>query len=185
MQKDGTEKYGPVAQLLHWLTAVLVLIAFVYGPGGPELRVYAATRDFDRHLHETLGLAVLALSVLRLLWRLASARPQELPMARWMALAAKAVQAFLYLLLFAVPLSAILGAWLSGHSVDLLTGQSFASPLSAARETGLWLAHLHGWLGDAILWLAGLHAAAAIFHHAVIKDGVLASMLPRWAERRP
>ena len=33
--------------------------------------------------------------------------------------------------------------------------------------------------GLAIHWLAGLHAAAAIYHHLVLKDGVLASMLPR------
>ncbi len=41
-------------------------------------------------------------------------------------------------------------------------------------------------LGDAILWLAGMHAAAAIYHHLVLKDGVLASMLPpwRWLARR-
>jgi len=28
-------------------------------------------------------------------------------------------------------------------------------------------------------WLAGLHAAAALFHHYVLRDGVLAAMLPR------
>ena len=37
---------------------------------------------------------------------------------------------------------------------------------------------VHGVLGDAIMWLAGLHAAAAIFHHLVLKDGVLSAMLP-------
>jgi cytochrome b561 len=37
---------------------------------------------------------------------------------------------------------------------------------------------VHGLLGDSIIWVAGLHAAAAIFHHAVLKDGVLAAMLP-------
>jgi cytochrome b561 len=46
------------------------------------------------------------------------------------------------------------------------------------------LAHLadwgdvHGFLGDAILVLAGLHAVAAIYHHVLLKDGVLKSMLP-------
>ncbi|MGA8785710.1 MAG: cytochrome b, partial [Polaromonas sp.] len=38
--------------------------------------------------------------------------------------------------------------------------------------------------GDAIVWLAGFHAAAALFHHFVLKDGVLASMLPRWLPLR-
>ena len=39
-------------------------------------------------------------------------------------------------------------------------------------------------IGDAILWLAGLHALAALYHHLVLKDGVLASMLPRWISFR-
>jgi cytochrome b561 len=37
---------------------------------------------------------------------------------------------------------------------------------------------IHTWLGNAIMWLAGLHAVAAIYHHWVLKDDVLRSMLP-------
>jgi cytochrome b561 len=33
-------------------------------------------------------------------------------------------------------------------------------------------------LGDAIMWIAGLHAAAALFHHFILKDSVLRTMLP-------
>ena len=42
-------------QILHWLAAIIVLAAFVCGPGGSEERVNAAARAFDRQLHETLG----------------------------------------------------------------------------------------------------------------------------------
>jgi cytochrome b561 len=45
---------------------------------------------------------------------------------------------------------------------------------------GVEIAALHTWLGDAILWLAGFHALAALYHHIMLKDDVLASMLPRW-----
>ena len=62
-------RYGVVAQALHWVTAMLVLIAFIYGPGGSEQSVYASDRDFDRQLHETLGLCVLALVAMRMLWQ--------------------------------------------------------------------------------------------------------------------
>lgn len=77
-------RYSGAAQALHWVTAVLVLVAFIYGPGGSESHVY----------------------------------------------------------------------W------------------------GAKIATLHGWLGDVILWTAGLHAAAALFHHFVLRDGVLRAMLP-------
>jgi cytochrome b561 len=169
-----------VAQAIHWATAALVLAAFLYGPGGSEARVYAASRDFDRHLHETLGSSVFALTILRLVWRLFDRRPEPEPVSRWMGLAAIAVQAMLYLLLVAVPLTAVLGAWLEGHSLAYLGGLTIAPPFAASHALGATIATIHTWLGDAILWVAGLHAAAALYHRFVLKDGVLAAMLPGW-----
>src|SRR5215831_18641483 len=97
---DQTQtRYSGVAQLLHWLTAILVLVAFIYGPGGSEQRVYSIGVESDRRIHETLGLIVLALTIVRLLWRLVDTRPDPPLVARWMGLASKAVQGFLYLLL--------------------------------------------------------------------------------------
>jgi cytochrome b561 len=179
----GTPRYGRVAQSIHWATAVLVLAAFIYGPGGPEVRVYAASRDFDRHLHETLGSAVFALAVLRVLWRLVDRRPDPVPVARWMGLAARAVQGLLYVLLFAVPATAIAGAWLEGHSLAWLGGVEIMAPVTPDHDAGAALAWLHGWLGDLILWTAGAHAAAALYHRFVLHDRVLESMLPAWAAR--
>ena len=178
MNSQAPARYSAPAQVLHWLTAILVLVAFIYGPGGREARIYSAARDFDRQLHETLGICVLALSVVRLLWLAADTRPPAPPMARWMHVASKATQGVLYLLLFAVPLSAIAGAWLEAHPLTLLWGIAVAPPIAESHALGATISELHGWLGDAILWIAGLHAAAALFHQYVLKDGVLASMLP-------
>jgi cytochrome b561 len=179
------QRYGRAAQLLHWATAALVLVAFIYGPGGPESRVYAPARDFDRHLHETLGSSVFVLAVVRVVWRMIARRPDPVPVSRWMGLAAAAVQGVLYLLLFAVPLTAILGAWLEGHPLAYLGGVEIAAPLAASHDLGVRIASLHGWLGDAILWVAGLHAVAALHHHFILKDAVLATMLPAWLLSAP
>jgi cytochrome b561 len=180
MGNPRSTRYGRVAQLLHWLIAILVLVAFIYGPGGSEARVYQPSRDFERQLHETHGMAVFALTLLRMVWRTIANRPLEVPMQSSMRLAAKAAHVALYLLLLAVPLSAVIGAWLQGHPVTLLGGMEFASLVETSHDLGTTVAEIHTWLGDAILWVAGLHAAAAIYHHAVIKDAVLLSMLPRW-----
>ncbi len=178
--------YSPSAQTIHWLTAVLVLLAYIYGPGGSEQRIYLPARDFDRQLHETLGLGVFALLVIRLLWRMLGTRPEPVPVARWMEIASNAVQVCLYLLLIAVPLTAITGAWLEGHPLTLLAGLQIAPMLGVSHDLGSKIADIHTWLGDAILWLAGFHALAALFHHFVLRDGVLVSMLPRWmAARKP
>jgi cytochrome b561 len=182
MQADvrhDSQAYGSVAQFFHWITAILVLIAFIYGPGGSEERVYSPARDFDRQLHETLGMCVLVLSAVRLLWRTVDRQPDPLAVHRWMGIASKGVQWALYVLLFAVPLTAIAGAWLEGHPLTLLTGIEIQPPIARSHAAGASLATLHTWLGDAILWLAGFHALASLFHHFALKDGVLASMLPR------
>jgi cytochrome b561 len=182
--------YGAVAQVFHWITAVLVLVAFIYGPGGNETRVYSPARDFDRQLHETLGLTILTLVVLRLVWRALDTRPAPEPMPRWMGTTSRLIHTLLYVLLFVVPLTAISGAWLENHPLTLLAGIKIGPFLPHVHDLGKQVAELHTWLGDTILWVAGLHAVAALFHHFVLKDRTLLSMAPwipehRFGPRRP
>jgi cytochrome b561 len=180
----SVSRYGAVAQGLHWLTALLVLIAFIYGPGGSEEHVYSAARDGERRLHETLGLCVLALVAVRLAWRAFDRRPDPPAVARWMGVTATVVQVALYALLFAVPLTAITGAWLEGHPLTLLAGVEIAPLVASSHDVGAKIADVHTWLGDAILWLAGFHALAGLYHHVVLRDRVLVSMLPSWMPLR-
>lgn len=185
MQQHPRTRYGACAQAFHWATAILVLLTFICAPGGSEQQVYSPARDFDRQLHETLGLCVFALLVMRLLWRMVDVRPEPAPGPRWTRLAAKAVQGVLYLLLFALPITAIAGAWLEGHPLTLVAGVEIPSMLGTSHATGVTIARVHTWLGDAILWCAGVHVLAALYHHFILQDDVLASMLPRWFGSRP
>jgi cytochrome b561 len=176
--------YGAVAQAFHWATVILVVVAYIYAPGGSERTIYSPARDFDRQLHETLGLCVFALAVIRLLWKVVDTQPDPPQVSRWMRIAAKAVQWALYLLMFALPFTAITGAWLEGHPLTFLAGVKIPPLLALSHDTGATIATIHTWLGDAILWLAGIHALAALYHHFVLRDDVLASMLPRWLPLR-
>jgi cytochrome b561 len=173
-------RYGRVAQTLHWFTVILVVAAFWFGPGGSEERVYSPARDFERQLHETLGVCVFVLVVMRVLWRTVDVRPKPPQVPRWMGIASKATHLVLYMLLFSLPLTAIPGAWLEGHPLTLLAGVEVPPLLVRSHDVGVTIATVHTWLGDAILWVAGLHACAALYHHIVLRDGVLTTMLPRW-----
>ena len=184
IKRHSRTRYGAVAQTLHWATAVLVLAAFIYGPGGSEQRVYAPARDFDRQVHETLGLSALTLVAIRLAWRMVDARPDPPEVTRWMGVVAGVVRVALYVLLFGVPLTAITGAWLEGHPITLLAGIEIPPVLVLSHDTGATIASIHTWLGDAILWVAGLHALAGLYHHFVLRDDVLESMLPSWLSFR-
>jgi cytochrome b561 len=173
-------RYGAVAQLFHWLTVVLVGTAYILSPGGREERIYSAAVDSARQTHETIGLLVVALVLLRILWRLFEPAPEPPPMAAWMKHAASAAHLALYALLVAIPLTAIAGAWLEGHPLTVFGFGNVGPMLSQAHDLGQAIANIHTILGNVIIWLAGFHAAAALFHHFVLRDSVLVSMLPDW-----
>ncbi len=96
-----TTRYGNLAQAFHWLTALLVLAAFLVSEGGPPARVYAAERASTLLLHESLGFAVLCLLVIRLVWRLFDRIPEPPAMPGWMELASRVTHWALYALLLA------------------------------------------------------------------------------------
>jgi cytochrome b561 len=101
-----------------------------------------------------------------------------------MRIVSKVLQGSLYLLLIAVPLTAILGTWLEGDTLSLLNHVIITSPFSTSENIGEFLLELHPILADTLLILAGVHAAAALFHHFILKDLVLATMLPAWLSKK-
>jgi cytochrome b561 len=175
---SSRDRYGAVAQLFHWSTVILVAAAYLVSPGGREERVYSAASASFLQTHETIGMLLFALVLLRVLWRLREPSPEPAPMAPWMKYSASAAHAGLYALLVAIPLTAIAGAWLEAHSLTILGIGNVAPLLPQAHDLGQSIAYIHTILGNAIVWLAGLHAGAALFHHFVLRDNVLTSMLP-------
>jgi cytochrome b561 len=95
-----------------------------------------------------------------------------------MQVSSKLVHWLLYGLLLLLPATAISGAWLEGHPLTLLGSIRIGPWIAEAHAVGASIATLHTWVGDTILWVAGVHAAAALYHHFVLKDRVLRSMLP-------
>jgi len=176
----SNSRYGAVAQLFHWATVLLVGAAYLLSPGGQEQRIYSAAMETTRAWHESMGLILFALVLLRVLWRLSTVTPEPAPMPAWMRTAAAAAHWGLYALLFAIPGTAIAGAWLEAHPLTVLGIGDIGPMLAPAHDFGTSLAYIHTILGNLILWLAGAHAAAALFHHYVLRDGTLRSMLPSW-----
>ena len=178
-------RYDPISRAFHWLTAVLVLVAFVLGPEhfGRLMRqgLDPANRP-DIVWHEAMGIAVAVLTLLRLLWTAVRPSAPQFNMPHWMHRLSGLVQLSLWLLLLLTPMSALLALASDGHPLTLPGGLRVDElPLVVSSS----LVHLadwgdvHGFLADAILWLSGLHALAAIWHHRVLRDGVLLSMLPQ------
>jgi cytochrome b561 len=163
----------PIALVtLHWLTALLVVAAYLLSEGGPRIRLDPPTWHF------ATGFLVLLLVVPRLVIR-AGAKPlPPVPGTSPHAeLAARAMIGLLYLLMIAVPQ----GGWYAMSRIGLsFTVAGFGVPALARAVQGPpgALAELHQVGGNALLVLAGLHALAGFWHHFRLKDGTLRRMSP-------
>jgi len=145
--------------------ALLVVAAYITSVGGSETHIYSATNDFDRGLHELVGMSVFALTLVRMGWRAIVPPPKSAEMPAWMQFGSKIGHWTIYLLLLLVPLTAVFGACLEGHPLTLL-GLAVIQPwVVQSRQFGLDLADIHGWLGNALVWFAGAHAIVALYYH--------------------
>ena len=189
MNRSSNTRYDTLSLALHWIAAITVTTAFILGPGGFGRQIRngldPATRS-DIVWHESLGILVFVLTVLRLIWVARRPAKPTFQMAGWMHLASRFTHIALWALMLALPISALLALGGEGHPLTLLGGVRVDKmPAIAESAIARWAdwGDVHGLLGDAIMWLAGLHAAAAIYHHFMLRDGVLSAMLP-WVKPR-
>jgi len=170
--------YNAVSRCVHWLTALLVVATFILGPEDfDEAEKFEV--DWRVQVHETLGLIVFGLSIFRIIWMLFAQPRVHIPMSTIMSISAKALQAALYFLLLAVPLTAVFGIWLNGDELNLIRNTTIVAPFATMENAGELLLDLHPVLSDLLIWLAGVHAAAALFHHYILKDTVLKAMISK------
>jgi cytochrome b561 len=162
-------RYSKSMIVIHWVTALAVLGAWLTSEGGRHIA------EDPPLLHFSLGLAVLVLVVPRLVLRLAGGTPDAEPQGGWLGAAAKAGHAVLYLLLIALPLTGWYAASRLGVPVSFF---GLHLPAIAAQVQGApgLIADLHENAGTVILYLAGLHALMAIWHQFVLRDGTLQRM---------
>ena len=171
--------YDPVAKALHWTIVTLIVMQFPLGWIMPNTALGQRPESLDR-LHLTLGLTILAVMVVRLVWRLIRP-PPPLPqgIARWQATGSRFVHGAFYALLIATP---IMGwAWASAKGWPIVIyGALPLPPLLAAHSPLLPMAAAaHQYLGWALLALIGLHVLAVFYHAVVRRDDVALRMLPR------
>ncbi|HLO93859.1 MAG TPA: cytochrome b [Burkholderiaceae bacterium] len=173
----STPRYTATAMALHWLLAVAIVGAFGVGLYMSDLPL-SPTRLKLFNWHKWAGVAILALSALRLLWRLGHRPPADLPMPAWQARAAHAVHVLLYLAFFAVPLS----GWAYSSAAGFPIVWFGVLPLPDFVPVDKALAHQLKELHEALAWGLALlvlaHVAAALKHHLVDKDGLMLRMMP-------
>jgi cytochrome b561 len=175
---DGTS-YDGVAIALHWATAVLVFANFLLAQTWGWFA--KPTKALMEDTHMSFGVLLTAVILARIIWRWLSGHQITSIEAGWVRLASKATHYVLYLLLIAEAGLGFAFRWGAGRPMAFFG--SGIPPLigEIARPLRRQLREFHEWIGWAIIVLALLHAAAALYHHYVLRDRVLARMLPRKA----
>ncbi|HVN43066.1 MAG TPA: cytochrome b/b6 domain-containing protein [Steroidobacteraceae bacterium] len=174
---NTAHSYGSVAKFLHWSIVILVIVQFYLAESADDLPDGAEKFQIIAR-HKTLGVLLLVLAIARILWKLAMrGRPQPVG-AGALKKAAAAGHGLLYLLLLAQPISGWAMASAAGAKVTFFGW--FTLPPLAHADHALHerLEDLHGALFWVLVAVAALHVAAALYHHFVLKDGVLRRMSP-------
>lgn len=177
-----TLSYDRRTILLHWLSAALIVALWTAGQS-IDFFPKGAPRVTVRSLHISAGLCLAVLLVLRLAWRVRGGSRLPAADAGWSGKAAVGIHRLLYALLGAVVLIGVTCVWIRGDtSFYLFTVPHPGFADAALREE---VVDLHGLCANVLLAIAGLHAAAALWHHFALKDGVLRRMWPALSPRGP
>lgn len=177
--RNNSAQWGWVSIGLHWLSFVLIIGLMVIGllldelPKSPKYILVF-------NLHKSTGLTVLALTVLRLTWRLLSPAPAAVAgTPRWQDGIAKLTHGAMYALLLAMPLSGWLYDSASGLRPLKWFGLFKVPKLSGIDpDIKAFALQSHEYLFYALASLLLVHAAAALFHHYRLHDLTLVRMWP-------
>lgn len=176
--KPQGKHYHPLLIGAHWLTLALLIAVYAL----IELRgIYpkgSAGHDLMKTWHFMLGLAVLAVVLLRLPLRLALHAPPITPAPpAWQDHLAHAMHWVLYGFLLVMPLLGWLTLSAKGQPIPIF-GLELPALIGPDKATAKNLENIHELIGNVGYVLIGLHAAAALWHHHVMRGDTLERMLP-------
>ena len=178
MNSASPADYTATAIALHWVAAALIVGNLAFGLYMVDLPLSPAKLRYYSW-HKWAGVTIFLLSAARLLWRLlhpAPALPSSMP--AWQRTAANASHHVLYLLFFAAPLSGWLFSSAAGFQTVYLGVLPLPDLLAKDKEVADVLKLVHRFANYTSAALIVTHAAAALKHHVVDSDDVLARMLP-------
>lgn len=189
MTSEPANRYTSVAIALHWLIALLVIGQLAGGLYMHDLPKERADLKFELYQwHKSFGVTILALTLVRLGWRLTHpAPPLPATMPRWEKIAARISHFGFYVLLIVLPLI----GWLVVSSSPLANSVQtylfgvihwphlpFFEGVENRRDLSRNFAELHKYVAFGIIGLIALHVGAALKHQFFNRDIVLSHMLP-------
>lgn len=177
-------EYGRTAKLLHWASALFFLIALGIGLYFSQLDYRNDKTDYAAfgeviYWHKTFGVLVFVLVFYRLYYRWKNP-PPALPdgSPAWMRVGSWLSHASLYALIVILGVTGLVASDIGNYPVKMFEIWAIPQFPEQNRELADEIFKVHMWLGNLAAYLVGLHVAASLYHHFIVKDDILARMLP-------
>lgn len=184
MLTNSPDRYGTVARALHWTIALLILALIPLGWYISGLDYYDPAYRWAPSLHRSTGLLVLVLALVRIAWALLDrAPPLAASLKPWERLGAKFGHRVLYLMTVLIPVSGYLVSTADGHPVQVFGLFELPALLAVDEAVAEVFDSAHVLFAWGTLAVVVVHAAAALKHQLIDRDGTLSRMAGR-APRR-
>ncbi len=187
---NSPKRYSHVAIVLHWLMALLIIGMLAAGKYMTGLEENSSLRFDLTQWHKSFGFLLLALSILRLLWRMTH-KPPALSRAnpRWERFAASFTHGIFYVLMIFMPITGWLMVSASPLNISTYLFDLFRVPhlpvVSTAanrEELAELFALMHEYASGIFITLLLLHIGAALRHQFSLKDRIFSRMAPDFAD---
>lgn len=179
MNATARPRYTPVLRRLHWLMAILIVLAYVLieqrgifprGSGGRAAMMQG---------HFWVGISIFLLVWVRLAARVRGGAPAITPpLDKITGMASKLMHLALYAFFIVMPLLGLATVWTDGKEIMIpFTSIVLPALLPENEELAHQLEDLHGTIGEVFYWVIGAHVLAALWHHFGRHDDTLKRML--------
>lgn len=176
--KNSANSWGAVSKALHWLTALTIVGLFALGFWMTGLTYYSDWYKTAPYIHKSIGVILFVFVAARIVWRVSEKIPDPLPShKKWEQILAHLMHIVLYVLIFSIAISGYLISTADGRAVSVFGWFEVPATITQIARQEDIAGFVHEWLAYIIIFMAAMHALAAIKHHFIDKDNTLKRML--------
>ncbi|MCH1931535.1 cytochrome b [Shewanella sp. A25] len=178
MFRNNKKNYGLTAIITHWLSAIAVIGLFAVGVWMVELTYYSPWYKTAPHLHKSIGILLLVLTVFRLVWRWSNPKPAaESTHTKLEKLAANIAHGVIYLLLLLIMIAGLLISMAEGRGIMVFDWFEVPGITPLMANQADVAGTIHQFAAYGLMGLVLLHGLGALKHHFIDKDATLVKML--------
>ncbi len=176
--ENNSQQYGLISKGLHWLSALAVFVLFGLGYWMVDLDYYSEWYQRAPHWHESAGLLLLIVTLFRLAWRTITTKPEAISSHSALEKKSSAIMAFaLYFILLTVLVSGYLITSADGKAIAVFDWFNVSAFILIAENQEDLAGAIHYYIAYTLIFMALIHALAALKHYFIDKDNTLKRMI--------